>query len=187
MSIRELLKFKMSLLENHRIKLRALEPDDLDTLFSIENSSDLWDISNTLAPYSRDLLKKYIENAHQDIYEVKQLRLVISDKKNKMTVGLIDLFDYDPLNQRAGIGILILNKFRHKGFASSALSQFMDFVFGHLDLHQLYANIPSDNEHSLELFKKLNFLHIGTQRDWIKRKGKFKHVERYQIINPNHS
>jgi len=176
----------MSLLENHKIKLRALEPDDLDTLFSVENSSDLWDVSNTLVPYSRDLLKKYIDNAHQDIYEAKQLRLVISNQKDHMIVGLIDLFDYDPLNQRAGIGILILKPFRHKGFASSALKQFTEYAFDHLDLHQLYANIPSDNQNSLDLFEKLNFLHIGTQKDWIKRKGEFKHVERYQFINPNH-
>jgi len=176
----------MSLLENHTLKLRALEPEDLDTLFSIENSSDLWNVSNTLTPYSKDLLKKYIENAHQDIYEVKQLRLVISDKRNDATVGLIDLFDYDPLNQRAGIGILILKEFRHKGFALSALNQFMKYAFEHLDLHQLFANIPSDNQHSLDLFEKLHFLHIGTQKDWIKRNGVYKHVERYQIINPNH-
>ena len=176
----------MSLLENHTIKLRALEPEDLDTLFSIENSSDLWDVSNTLTPYSKELLKKYIENAHQDIYEVKQLRLVISDKKNNTTVGLIDLFDYDPLNQRAGIGILILKQFRHKGFASGALNLFIKYAFEHLDLHQLFANIPSDNQNSLDLFEKLHFLHIGTQKDWIKRKGVYKHVERYQIINPNH-
>ena len=46
----------MGLLENDKIKLRALEPDDLDLLFSVENSSDLWGISNTLTPFSRDLL-----------------------------------------------------------------------------------------------------------------------------------
>lgn len=176
----------MSLLENHSIKLRALEPEDLDTLFSIENSSELWEVSNTLTPYSKDLLKKYIENAHQDIYEVKQLRLVISNKQDDLTIGLIDLFDYDPLNQRAGIGILILSEFRHKGFAYSALHQFMEYAFDHLDMHQLYANIPSDNQNSIDLFKKLNFRHIGTQKDWIKKKGEYKNVERYQVLNPNH-
>lgn len=176
----------MGLLKNDKVKLRALEPDDLDLLFSVENSSDLWEISNTITPFSKDLLKKYIDNAHQDIFEAKQLRLVVTDVKNSMTVGLIDLFDYDPKHQRAGIGILILNQYRHKGFASSALGLFLEYAFKHLDLHQLYANIPSHNQHSLELFKKLNFNPIGTQKDWIKIKGEFKDVERFQIINPNH-
>lgn len=173
----------MSLIENDTVKLRALEPDDLDTLFSVENNIDLWDISNTIAPFSRDLLRKYIENAHQDIYEARQLRLVIANKSNNITVGLIDLFDYDPKHQRAGVGILILNQFLHQGFASTALTLFMSYAFDHLDLHQLYANIPSSNQPSLGLFKKLKFRHVGTQKDWIKVKGEFQDVERYQIIN----
>lgn len=174
------------LLENDKVKLRALEPDDLDFLFSTENKSSLWEISDTQVPFSRDLLRKYIDNAHQDIYQAKQLRLVITDKNNRRIVGLIDLFDYNPQHQRAGVGILILKPFQGKGFASSALELFRDYAFMHLDVNQLYANIPSHNEPSLKLFKKLNFRHIGTQKNWIKINGDYKDVERFQLLNPNH-
>ena len=173
-------------LENNMVKLRALEPDDLDLLFSIENKSSLWEISDTQIPLSRDLLRKYLENAHQDIYQAKQLRLVITDKKNKQILGLIDLYDFNPQHQRAGVGILILKPFQGKGFASSTLDLFKDYAFLHLDLNQLYANIPSHNKRSLKLFKKLNFRHIGTQKKWIKINGAYKDVERFQLLNPNH-
>lgn len=176
----------MHLLENDKIRLRALEAEDLDLLFTVENNPQFWEVSNTLTPYSRQLLEKYLENSHQDIYEAKQLRLVISGIDNNDTFGLIDLFDFNPYHNRAGIGILILQNYQHNGYASSALELFLRYTFDHLDMHQLYANIPVSNTNSLKLFEKLNFVNIGIQKDWIKVKGKYQNVALLQIINPNH-
>jgi diamine N-acetyltransferase len=176
----------MGLLENDVISLRALEPDDLDLLFSVENDSHFWEISNTLAPYSRDLLGKYLKNAHQDIYEAKQVRLVISRKSDNCILGLADLFDFNPQHNRAGIGILILKKYQQQGYASKALQVFVNYAFEHLDIHQLYANIPVTNKGSLHLFHKFNFQQIGIQKEWIKVKGKFHDVILLQLINPKH-
>lgn len=176
----------MNLLENELIKLRPLEPSDLDLLFSIENDSRYWEVSNTLVPFSRDILSKYLNNAHQDIFEAKQLRLVITRKSDSMIIGLIDLFDFNPQHQRAGIGILILNKFQQEGYASRSLELFINYAFEHLDLHQLYADIPVSNLKSLQLFSKMNFEAVGTQIGWIKVKGKFVDVRKLQLLNPNH-
>ena len=176
----------MKLLENELIKLRSLETSDLDLLFSIENDSRYWEVSNTLVPFSRDLLAKYLKNAHQDIYEAKQLRLVITRKSDGIIVGLIDLFDFNPQHERAGIGILILNEFQRQGYAKTTLELFLRYAFEHLDLHQIYANIPVDNKSSLELFNKSNFKEIGIKKSWIKVKGAFKDVVILQILNPNH-
>lgn len=176
----------MSLLESNTIKLRALEPDDLDLLFSVENNTQFWDISNTLRPYSRDLLRKYLQNAHMDIFEAKQLRLVITKKSDRTILGLIDLFDFNPHHSRAGIGIIILKKHQKKGYAIDALEIFLNYAFQHLDLHQLYVNIPLSNKKSMSLFKKMQFIEVGIQKDWIKLKGDFEDVALMQIINSNH-
>lgn len=168
------------------IRLRALEPEDLDLLFSIENRSSYWEVSNTLKPFSRDILRKYIQNSHLDIFEAKQLRLVITNKTDNLVLGLVDLFNYDPQHQRAGIGILILKGHQNKGVGTEALKVFMNYAFTHLCLHQLYANIPSDNTKSIQLFEKSNFTKIGTQKDWIKSNSVYKDVDLYQSINPNH-
>lgn len=176
----------MKLLENELIKLRPLEPIDLDLLFSIENNSQYWEVSNTLVPFSRDILSQYLKNAHQDIFEAKQLRLVITRKSDAVIIGLIDLFEYNPQHERAGIGILILNKFKRQGYAKSTLDLFLTYAFKHLDLHQLYANIPSNNKGSLQLFNKMNFEQTGIQKSWIKVRGEFIDVVKLQLINPNH-
>ena len=110
-------------------------------------------------------------------------------KKNSHIIdeecGFIDLFDFNPQHQRAGIGILILNKLQNKGYATEALKVCIKYAFSQLNLHQIYANIPVDNKKSIQLFEKLNFKKIGTQKDWLQTNNSFKDVHFYQIINSN--
>ncbi|MEE9408997.1 MAG: GNAT family N-acetyltransferase [Polaribacter sp.] len=164
------------------ITLRALEPDDLDFLYNIENNESFWEISHTQTPFSKYILKQYLENAHLDIFEAKQLRLVIEEKLTKKQVGMIDLFDFNPQHKRAGVGILIHPDFQSNGFATEALSLLINYTFTHLDLHQLYANITSDNSKSISLFTKHQFEKVGVKKDWILSKGKFKNEILFQLI-----
>lgn len=173
----------MHTLTGTHIKLRALEPEDLEFLFQIENNESFWEVSHTQAPFSKFLLKQYLENAHLDIFEAKQLRLVIDEKSTGKSIGMIDLFDFNPQHKRAGIGILIHPDFQQKGFASEALQLLINYCFTHLHLHQLYANITNDNTNSLHLFEKQNFKQIGIKKDWIFYNGTYKDELLFQLIN----
>ena len=176
----------MKTLTGNTIYLRALEPEDLEFVYNIENDEFIWEISHTQTPYSRFLIKQYLENAHQDIYEAKQLRLVICEKETQSTLGLIDLFDFDPKNLRAGIGILLQHpESRQKGFGSEALDLVIAYAFTHLQLHQLYANISIENEVSLALFAKFGFETIGIKKQWNKVGNSYKDELLVQLINPN--
>ena len=153
-------------LKSEHIYLRALEPEDIDFLHAIENDTSIWELSHTQVPYSRFVLQQYIKNAKQDIYEAKQLRLVISDYEHR-AVGLIDLFDFDFKNKRAGIGIIIKNEEeRGNGYGYEALRILINYCFTTLQLHQVYCNISETNQISLRLFKKAGFEIIGLKRDW---------------------
>lgn len=157
------------------ITLRALEPSDIDVLYKWENDPENWLVSNTQTPYSRFVLEQYLASAHQDIYSVKQLRLMICDKESSRPVGAIDLFDFDPHNQRAGIGILIAEKGdRRKGYATEALDIIIQYGFEVLNLKQLYCNITADNESSLALFQKQGFEVSGNKKQWIREGNIFK-------------
>lgn len=149
------------------ISFRAPEPTDVDLLYKWENDIRIWHLSNTVAPFSRHLLEEYIMNAHQDIYAAKQLRMMITQNKTSEVIGCIDLFDFDPANLRAGIGILICDEHRHKGFATEALDILIEYAFNTLHLHQLYCSITSDNDSSLKLFKNAGFEIIGLKKEWI--------------------
>lgn len=172
----------MQTLKGEHIYLRALEPEDLEFIHEIENNQDIWEISNTITPYSKFLIKQYLEQAHKDIFEVKQLRLVICNDDD-MAIGMIDLFDFDFKNRRAGVGILIKDKInRQKGYGREALDILIDYCKSHLDMHQLFCNISEDNMMSLKLFKNHGFEIIGLKKDWNYINGSYKNEYLLQIL-----
>ncbi len=175
----------MQTLKGNTCYLRPLEPEDLDFILRVENTEDFWEISATQSPYSRYMIKQYLENAHRDIYDIKQLRFVICNTSNK-AVGLIDVFDFEPRDRRAAIGILIAEiEDRGKGYGPESLQLLCDYCFTHLALHQVYANITGDNEASIKLFENAGFSRVGVKKDWVLVNNKFKDEILYQLINPN--
>tara|TARA_R100000935_G_C2785872_1_gene143727 strand:- start:34 stop:564 length:531 start_codon:yes stop_codon:yes gene_type:complete len=173
----------MLTLKGENVYLRALEPDDLDFILEVENSEDFWEISSTRVPYSRFLIKKYLQNSHRDIFDVKQLRLMICTV-DKTPIGLIDIFDLEPKDRRAALGILIVNNdHRGKGYGTEVLNLISSYCFTHLCLHQLHANVTVDNLASIKLFEKCDFSAVGIKKDWVLVNGKFKDEILYQLIN----
>jgi len=173
----------MLTLQGELVYLRALEPEDLLFLEEVENNESLWEVSSTQVPFSKFMLRKYLENSHLDIYEAKQLRLAIVSKETQEPLGFIDLFDFNPAHRRAGVGIVIASsQMRQKGFALESLELLTNYAFTHLKLHQIYANIPEDNLPSRRLFEKVDFVPVGTKIDWLLVDGKYKNEILYQLI-----
>jgi diamine N-acetyltransferase len=151
-----------------KISLRAIEPEDIELLYQWENNMEIWNVSNTRTPFSKYILAEYIIESVKDIYETKQLRLIIQNEKLE-PVGAADLFDFDPYHMRAGIGILIhKTENRNHGYATDALNAIFSYALEMLGLKQLYANISATNEVSIHLFEKTGFEKTGTKKNWLK-------------------
>ena len=175
----------MTVLSTDILKLRAPEPADLDTLFSWENDTSVWHISSTSSPFSKQTLKNYLSSI-QDIYTDRQLRLMIDNPEGR-TVGCVDLYEFDPLHQRAGVGILIGDQAdRGKGYAREALNLLIDYAFNHLLMNQLYCTIPASNEASIYLFQQAKFIQCGTLKNWINIAGDFQDAHIYQLFKSSH-
>jgi diamine N-acetyltransferase len=135
-------------------------------------------------------LQELIESAPKDIFENKQLRLMIDfvpgNDNEGITVGAIDLFDFNPFHQRAGVGILVANKdYREKGIATEALSIMIRYAFKTLGLHQLYCSITTNNEASINLFKNAGFVLQGEKKEWLKDVPGWIGEYFFQLINPD--
>ena len=174
---------KMELLQNETVRLRAPEPEDLELLYVWENNPEWWELGNTLAPYSRYLLKDYIAESHRDIFDLKQLRLMIDLCPTGVTAGMLDLYDFDPHHRRAGIGILVDPLYQKKGVATEALKLLIGYAFSYLKLHQLFVHIPIRNESSAALFTRCGFTVTGILTDWITTKDGYSDVLTMQRIN----
>jgi diamine N-acetyltransferase len=155
-------------MKGSQVFLRALEPSDIDVLYRMENDPQTWSVSDTLAPFSKHVLEQYLQNAHLDIFTVKQFRFMIVENSSNQAVGTIDLFDFDPYHQRIAVGVLIDSEFRRKGYASEALSLLEDYCFNILQVHQIYAHIAKENSESVSLFEKHQFERTGVKKEWRK-------------------
>lgn len=154
-------------LEGKTIRLRAVEPADIDTMYRWENDPSVWHVSGTTAPFSRAMLERFLEEQRYDIFQSRQLRLIIETLADNRPVGTLDLFELDPLACRAGLGILIHSpEDRGCGYAVDALVVLSEYARKTLRLHQLWCDVGADNPASLALFHRAGFVEIGIKRDW---------------------
>lgn len=160
-------------IEGRICRLRALEPRDLDAMYEWENDTEAWRASGTAAPFSRHVLSRLIDEQRFDIYATRQLRLVIEPvepvgrDEAVGVVGAVDLFEFDPQNLRAGVGIIVAPPCRRRGFAADALAAAERYARETLHLHQLWCSVAADNAASARLFEKAGYLHCGRRRDWL--------------------
>lgn len=160
--------------------LRSAEPCDALQIYEWENDRDVWRVSNNYAPYSLYQIEQFLQN-NNDLHSNHQLRLMI--EFSGKSIGCIDIFDYDAINQRAGIGILIEKDYRQQGHAHDALLMTMQYLFGSLMLHQVYCSIDEDNTASQQLFSRAGFEPCGRRKQWKKTPNGYIDELEYQRIN----
>ena len=171
------------MLKNSLITLRAIEPEDIDFIYNIENNTDIWRVSDTFSPFSKHILKKYIESAHLNIFQTGQLRLIIEENATNTAVGTIELFDFDVFHQRAGIGVLIADdQQKRKKFATNSINLLTAYCKNTLGLNQIWCNIAESNTPSIKLFESLNFEKTGVKKKWNRTENGFEDVFFYQKL-----
>ena len=149
-----------------QVHLRAIEPEDLDMLYRVENDVKLWNVGITNVPYSRYALHDYVANASGDIYADHQVRLIVENGQ-KLVVGIADIVDFDPGNRRAEIGLVLEQPFRGQGYGLGAMKELQRYALEVLHLHQLYAIIDVQNETCLQMFRQLGYHESSCLKDWL--------------------
>lgn len=170
------------MLETERLRLRALEPTDLEQLYLWENDTAIWEVGSTLNPFSKAQLKTYITQSHHNIYYDLQIRFIIETTDGE-SVGCADLYDFEPRIGKAGVAVLIDKKYRHQGYAFEALQLLEQYAFEFIRMHQLFAFVPKNNVSSNALFTKLSYKPMAELKDWVLYDGKYENAVVYQKIN----
>jgi diamine N-acetyltransferase len=153
------------------ISLRKLEPSDLPYLYQWENDASVWAAGDTHNPLSQQDLRDYIASTTGDIYKDGQLRLIIEEANSqqptaKVTIGCIDLFDFDPRNRKAALGMYIAPEYRNKGVGREALKQLEAYAFTHLNLRLLYAIIATSNIPCSALYRSAGYTPSSPLPSW---------------------
>ena len=147
------------------IKLRKIEPTDLPFLYQWENDASAWSDGSNHNPLSQQDLRDYIASTSGDIYRDGQLRLII-ESADSLTLGCIDLFDFDPRNRRAAIGMYIAPECRGRGVGREAVRLLEEYAFGHLNLRLIYAVIATSNHACSTIFRDAGFTATPAITEW---------------------
>ena len=157
--------------------LRTPLLSDFDDLLIWEN--DLKNNQYTDVPvfYTPSQIEDFLNSDH-DLLLQNQIRYII--EFNSSAVGCIDLYDYDVVNSRAGVGIYVDSNFRNKGIASKSLELLKSISIENYLISNLYADIMSGNKSSIKIFEKANFIKNGIKSNWIRTENSFEDVLFYQ-------
>lgn len=173
---------KEALLTDGVVSFRAMEPEDLELLYTIENDSGIWDEGTVLVPYSKYALHHFLQTTRNDLYVDRQLRLMVTLSASGHVVGIIDLFHFEPHHSRAEIGITLLASCRGKGLALRAVELLCRYAYKVLHLHSLSAWVAHDNTGSRRLFEKAGFQERGELKDWLMTSDGYKDVIIFQKL-----
>lgn len=158
------------------LRFRAIEPADADLFYRVENDETAWSGSDTVAPWSRHVLRQYAESYTGDPFADGQLRLVVEDSAEGKPVGILDFYELSRLHSRAWVGIYILPEYRGKGLARRILDMGASFARLRLNLGALGARVLESNTVSARLFGKAGYKHCGTLPAWHFADGQYNDI-----------
>ncbi len=176
---------KKMFIQSENIILRAAEPQDAKLIYKWENDREIWRVSETYTPYSMYQIEQFLLN-NNDLFGAKQVRFMIENKNNNVCIGCIDIYNFEPLHSRAGIGILIQKEYRKLGYAKETLKLLIEYCFKTLMMKQLYCLIDTLNTDSIALFKNAGFEQCAHRKEWIKTEDGFIDELEFQYINKNY-
>ena len=163
------------------VRLRALEPEDLELLYTIENEEELWDVGSSCTPMSKYALRQYLASQPQNVLESGEVRLVIVNELTGKAVGLLDLTDISFLDGRAEVGIALLRSERGKRIGQAALVALERYARQKLRLRLLFAQIGLPlSENSKKIFESVGYEQIALLPEWHYRNGGYESIAIYQ-------
>ncbi len=158
--------------------LRALEPEDLDLLYTIENDETMWDVSDNPLPYSRYALRQYLAEQPRDIHEARELRLAVVEKATGEAVGLVDLVNYSPADRRAEVCIAVLREKRGRGIGLAALGVLEQYAGHYLGIRMLYALVScTNNPLCHKLFLRAGYTPAAVLPRWHRHNNTYEDVQ----------
>ena len=164
---------------SNNIILRKPLITDLNQVLDWENDLKINNHTDVPVFYTPSQVEEYLNSDH-DLLSQNQIRYIID--YNNTAVGCVDLYDFNLVNSRAGVGIYIDPNFRNKGFASKSLELIKSISTNQFFISSLYADIMAENIASIKVFEKLGFIKTGIKKNWIRKQDAYLDVFFYQCF-----
>ena len=158
-----------------KVKLRALEMEDLDIILKHWNNLELRQYLNSQIPMSKHAERKWLERATvQDPWRDGGMTLAIEDKTNGQFLGTVSFFDIDKQHKKAEFGIAIHNPDNlGKGYGTDTTRVMLWIAFHILGLNSIHLITLKGNVRGQKAYEKAGFKHAGVYRQSAYVKGAF--------------
>jgi len=170
--------------DGKRVSIRPLRFSDAPYLY--ENVKDKEIVTWTVSiphPYPKDGALKFVRKVRYNIEKKKAYAFGIVLKETGTVIGVVELMALDWRDKNAEIGYWLGRKYWAEGLMTEAVRLILEFGFGNLKLHRIYAKLFKENTGSVRVLEKCGFKLEGRMREERYRYGKWHDALRYGILD----
>jgi len=169
-------------LQTERLTLRFYALSDIPALMPLIGAREV--AATTLRiphPYTESDAQHFIAGTQKEFSAGSGLRLGIVVRESDTLCGGVGL-RIEPDHRRAELGYWIGVPYWGKGYATEAARAVVEYGFGTLRLHRIFASHFANNPASARVLRKIGMRHEGSLRARVLKWGEFLDLEMYGMV-----
>ncbi|UCF79339.1 MAG: GNAT family N-acetyltransferase [Candidatus Eiseniibacteriota bacterium] len=160
-------------MKKSRVSLRAFGMEEVERSLDWVNDDEVTKYTGTSSPISADEHRAYWEKELKNPRR-KTFSIVTSEGRH---IGNIGLLEIDWVARNAEVYVYVGDaQYRGKGYGTEAIQCLVEYAFGRLNLHKLFARVYAYNERGAKSFEKCGFTREGHLREHVFRNGEYHDV-----------
>jgi len=171
------------IIKENKFILRPVAEEDSTIVYDWFNDKDIIDriVGFRVRVSLEEALDWCVRASRENDDDIKWI--IEPNEEPSKPIGFVGLYNVDLINENAEIAIIIGDKnFWGRGIGEKSLRLVCDFAFKYLGLKLISAQILSDNEPSLSLFRKVGFKEEGLLKSRIYRNGIWHDIVLMRLI-----
>ncbi|GAB4505029.1 MAG: GNAT family protein [Anaerolineales bacterium] len=167
----------MSMIYGRRVRLRALEREDVAKFYDWVNDAEVTAGLSLFLPMSTWDEEKWFERAMQRPQESKPFAIEIRDGEVWRLIGNCSFFDLDWIAHAGEIGIMIGDKsIWEQGYGTETVGLLLRHGFRTLNLNRISLRVYADNPRAIRAYEKAGFVLEGRMRQAVYKRGKYQDI-----------
>jgi RimJ/RimL family protein N-acetyltransferase len=158
-------------IQGNKVKLRAIESDDLAQLQLWANDPD---IQYLLGGWHFPTSMKDQQNWYNSLSCTSNNQRFMVVNEDGIVIGMANLININFKDGNAEHGLLLDKIYRGQGYGYAVVQAIMNYAFNELRLNRLETTVIASNQVSISLFvNKCGWTKEGTLQNWYFRHGMF--------------
>ena len=158
------------MIDGNKILLESVEREHIEQFRNWRNNPQLRKYFRQYLEISTHSQEEWFQRSQDDNCQVN---FSIKDRSSRQLIGHCGLYHIDWISRTAEFGIYIGEEsYRKGGFGTDSLKSLINYGFSDLNLNKIWCEVY-DNNTSINVYKRLGFVHEGTMRENYYNEGRY--------------